>query len=900
MWPSRFRRRFRLALHRPDAAAAEMDAEIRFHLEMRAEQLVARGLAPGEARAEAVRRFGDLEAASGRLRHGARRREARMLRRERFEAVWQDLSFAARQLRRAPGFTLTVVLTFAVAIAANATMFGIVDRLLLRPPIYLAAPERTHRVYLQRRSPEGEERLDNNISYTRYLELRAGAPRGLDETAAFFSTELVVGRGDAARELRSGLVSASLWRMFDVRPVLGRVFTDAEDRTPAGEPVAVLGHAFWQSEFGGDPAVLGRRLDVGGRAYTIVGVAPRGFTGMSVSPVAVFVPITAAASDMFEERYFQGHNVTWMEMIARRRAGVTVEAAQAELTAAYRASMASAPNARPLDQSRPRALLASVIFDRGPKRGDNARVATWLAGMSVVVLLIACANVANLLLARARRRGREIAVRVALGVGRGRLVAQLLTESVVLGLLGGLAGLALAYWGGGVLRATLLPDVDWSGGTLDGRMLAVTAAAALTAGVLAGLAPAVQSTAPAIGDALKTGARAGASRRSGTRTTLLVAQVALSVVLLTGAGLFVRSLQNARSLDLGYDSARVLYASPEMRGGGLSPTEQAALTQRMIERAAELPAVEHAAATRSVPFWMTWQEDLFVPGIDSVFRLGDFLTNAVSPDYFATMGTRILRGRGITEADRRGAPLVAVVSETMARTLWPGADPIGRCIRVGADTMPCSTVVGIAQDIRTGSFGESESRHYYLSRAQLERGEGGVLVRTRGPAAEHGETVRRELQRLMPGSAFVSARPLQDLVDVNIRPWRLGATMFAVFGGLALLLAAVGLYGVIAFDVGQRMHEMGVRVALGAQRRDVLRLVVLEGLRLAAVGVALGSALALLGGRYLATLLFQVSPRDPLVIVAGGLTLLAVAVAASVLPALRAVRADPNVALRSD
>ena len=900
MWPSRFRRRFRLALHRPDAAAADMDAEIRFHLEMRAEQLVARGLEPGEARAEAARRFGDLEAASGRLRHGARRREARMLRRERFGAMWQDLTFAARQLRRSPGFTFTVVLTFAVAIAANATMFGIVDRLLLRPPAFLAAPERTHRVYLGRRTPEGEERLDNNISYKRYLELRAGAPRAFDGMAAFFTTEMVVGRGDAARELRSGLVSASLWRLFAVRPALGRVFMDAEDRTPAGEPVAVLGHAFWQSEFGGDPGVLGRRLDVGGREYTIVGVAPRGFTGMSVSPVAVFVPITAAGSDMFDERYFQGHNVSWMEMIARRRPGVPVEVAQAELTAAYRGSMAAAPNARPLDQSRPRALLASVIFDRGPKRGDNARVASWLAGMSVVVLLIACANVANLLLARARRRGREIAVRVALGVGRGRLVAQLLTESIVLGLVGGLAGLALAHWGGSVLRATLLPDVDWSGGMLDGRMLVVTAVAALAAGVLAGVAPAVQSTAPAVGDALRTGVRAGASRRSRTRTALLVAQVALSVVLLTGAGLFVRSLQNARAPDLGFDPARVLYASAEMRGAELPRAEQAALTRRMIERAAELPQVEHAAATRSVPFWMTWQEDIFVPGIDSVSRLGDFLANAVTPDYFATMGTRILRGRGITDEDRRGTPLVAVVSETMARSLWPNADPIGRCLKVGADTMPCSTVVGIARDIRTGSFGESESRHYYLSSAQREGRAGGVLVRTRGDAAGQLEPVRRELQRLMPGAAFVSARPLQELVDVNIRPWRLGATMFAVFGGLALLLAAVGLYGVIAFDVTQRTHEMGVRVALGAQRRDVLRLVVLEGVRLAAVGVALGAVLALLGGRYLAALLFQVSPRDPLVIVAGGLTLLVVAIAASVLPALRAVRVDPNVALRSD
>ena len=903
MLPDRVRRRFRLALHRPQAAAAEMDDEIRFHLDMRAEQLVARGLAPDEARSEAVRRFGDLESAGGRLRQRARRREARMLRRERVGAVWQDLAFAVRQLRRSPGFTAAVVLTFGLAIAANATMFGIVDRLLLRPPAYLAAADRTQRVYLMSRSPEGEDLTNNNISYKRYLELRDGA-RGVEETAAFFNTEMVVGRGEASRELRSGLVSASFWRMFEARPALGRFFADAEDRTPGGEPVAVLGHAFWQSQYGGDPNVLGRSLDVGGRVYTIVGVAPKGFTGMSTSPLAVFVPITAAGFDMFDERYFTGHNVSWMEMIVRRRAGVSPEAATAELTAAYARSMASNPNARPLAESRPRALLGSIIYDRGPKAGGNAKVATWLGGMSLIVLLIACANVANLLLARARRRGREIAVRVALGIGRGRLVAQLLTESVLLGLLGGAVGLALAYWGGGILRATLLPDVDWSTGALDLRLLVATAAAALVAGVLAGLAPAVQSTAPALSDTLKTGLRAGAVRRSRMRTVLLVAQVALSVVLLTGAGLFARSLHNVRSLDLGFDPERVLFANAELRGTKLTPEEGATLNERMIERALALPEVEHASVTRSVPFWMTWQEDLFVPGVDSVSRLGDFVTNAVSPAYFATMGTRVVRGRGLTDADRRGTPSVAVVSASMARLLWPGREAIGQCIKVGADTMPCTTVVGVAEDVRRDDLaGDSPMLQYYLSAAQLAgtgRRNGGLLIRTRGDAAQSTETVRRALQQLLPGAAFASARPLQGMVDENIRPWRLGATMFAVFGLLALVLAAVGLYGVIAFDVTQRTHEMGVRVALGAQRRDVLRLVVLEGVRLAAVGIAVGGLLAVAGGRYLSALLFQVSPRDPAVLAAGGLTLLAVAVAASLLPALRAVRVDPNTALRTE
>jgi predicted permease len=297
---------------------------------------------------------------------------------------------------------------------------------------------------------------------------------------------------------------------------------------------------------------------------------------------------------------------------------------------------------------------------------------------------------------------------------------------------------------------------------------------------------------------------------------------------------------------------------------------------------------------------MTWQEDLFVPGIDSVERLGDFVTNAVTPDYFATMGTRVVRGRGITDTDRQGGQPVAVVSESMARVLWPGAEALGRCIKVGADTMPCSTVVGVAEDVRRSGFDDTPMLQYYLSAAQLPPRGSGILVRTRGEAAEHMETVRRALQQIMPGTAFVSARPLQELVDENVRPWRLGATMFAAFGLLALVLAAVGLYGVIAFDVTQRTHEFGVRVALGARSGDVLRLVLGEGVRLAAAGVVIGVVLALAGGRFLASLLFEVSPRDPAVLATGGLALLAVAVAASLVPAIRALRVDPTVALRSD
>jgi hypothetical protein len=422
---SELKRAFRLGLRR--SLAREVDEELRFHLDMRAAQLVDEGFTPDEARAEALRRFGDLEAARGRLHHGARRREGRMLRRERFEGLLHDVGYAARQLRRSPGFAAAAVLTLGIAIAANATMFGIVDRLLLKPPAFMRDPGSVHRVFLARFRPEqGKEYAANNIGYKRYRELVDGSTT-LAQHAAFADQRNVVGTGDDMRQLQIEQASASYWSFFDVRPALGRFFTASEDRTPGGDAVVVLGHGFWRSAYGGRADVLGKTLRVGGVPYTIVGVAPEGFNGMSKLAVAAWVPITTAAHADFGDMYWQTHNVSWMEMLVRPKAGVPDETVQAELTKLYRASVAAEPRRGSVETLKPRAILASVIFDRGPRPGQNAKVALWLAGVAGVVLLIACANVANLLLARATRRAREIAVRVALGVGRGRLVSQLLT-----------------------------------------------------------------------------------------------------------------------------------------------------------------------------------------------------------------------------------------------------------------------------------------------------------------------------------------------------------------------------------------------------------------------------------------------------------------------------------------
>jgi predicted permease len=422
----------------------------------------------------------------------------------------------------------------------------------------------------------------------------------------------------------------------------------------------------------------------------------------------------------------------------------------------------------------------------------------------------------------------------------------------------------------------------------------------LVSGLLTGVAPLLQSGRVRLGEELRSGGRDGTTGHSRTRTVLLVVQGALSVILLVGAGLFVRSLHNARSVHLGWDPHPVLIVELNMRGVELDSARAVALRESVLEAAQAIPGVTHASRMVTVPFQSEWDQDLHVAGIDSVTLLGMFTLNAVTPDYFATMGTRILRGRGITPEDRSNAPRVMVVSEAMARKLWPGRDPLGECVRVGADTVPCTYVVGVAETAIQQDLGSDPGLQYYLPSAQVHPQSGGFFVRTSGDAASLAETVRRTLQRLLPGEAYVTVTPFSDVLSDQTSSWRLGATMFVAFGLLALVLATVGLYGVIAYGVAQRTREMGIRLALGASMRDVLALVVGQGLRVTAAGVLLGVLVAFVAGPRVQPLLFQVSPRDPFVYAGVAAVLLLVAVAASLLPARRAARVDPQEALRAE
>jgi predicted permease len=824
-----------------------------------------------------------------------------------FDNVRHDLKYAIRGIRTKPGFAIAVIATLGLGIGANAAMFGIVDRLLFRPPPLLKDPATVHRVYVAQMA-RGKERINSPSQYARFQDFKR-LTHSFSEVAGYTQRDIAVGVGEAAREMHIGAVSANFFGFFDAPPTLGRYFSVAEDTPPSGQPVAVISHAMWQINYGERRDVLGTTIQIGPTIYTIIGVAPRGFVGLwPDEPPAAYIPIVSyAATSGFTPRsrsWWETYSWGWMSTMVRRKPTVSIAAANADLTNVFRQSLAlqrvEQTRTPPDSITRPRAMVGSILFERGPNGTAVGKVATWVGGVSFVVLLIACANVANLLLARALKRRREIALRLALGVSRGRLLSQLLTESMLLAVLGGVAGLLIANYGGAILRATLLEKSEAASGFRDPRTVLFTAGAAIIVGLLTGIAPIFQAGRADLTGDLKSGSREGTYNRSKARIGLLVLQATLSVLLLVGAGLFVRSLRNVQRTRLGYDVAPVMAVNLNMRGVKLDSAATIALRQRLLDAAKAIPGVTNASLQTSMPFWSMWSQNLFVAGIDSVSRLGQFDLNAVSPEYFATMGTRILRGRGISVEDSPNAPRAAVVSEAMGKVLWAGKDPIGQCFKMSADTMPCTYVVGIAENIKEQSLAADSGYYYYLSSQQFNPQTGGMFVRVRGEATKMQEAVRRELQKVMPGSSYITTTAFEEVVGGQTRSFQLGATMFVAFGILALALAAIGLYSVIAYNVAQRTHELGVRRALGAQSSDVVRLVVSDGLKLAGVGVVIGVGGALWAGKFVKPLLFDVSPKDPWVFGLVAIALISVALAASWIPAMRASRVDANVALRTD
>ncbi|HJU73655.1 MAG TPA: ADOP family duplicated permease [Gemmatimonadaceae bacterium] len=895
--------RYRLrAIFNRDAMDQELEEELSAHIERETEKYVRMGLSRAEAERRARVAFGGKE----RIKDDARDARGTTV----WDSFLQDARYALRGLRSKPGFTAAVLIALGLGVGANTAMFGIVDRLLFRPPAYLADEERIHRIFVHY-VWNAESRLEASHSYLRFQQLTA-VP-SLDLTAAFDERRVEVGQGVDAREFPIAGVSATLFDFFDVRPALGRFFTADEDRTPVGAAVVVLGYDFWQTEYGGARDVIGTTIYAGSLPHTIVGVAPPGFTGFSERErPALYIPITTVAYNISKD-YYQNHGWTWLSMYARRRSGSTIAAANADLTTAYQRSWNAEREASGSSASWPTARVANAYASvapvqsaRGPDAGTDARVATWVMGVVVIVLLVACANVANLLLARAASRRRETALRLALGVSTRRLLQQLLTESLVLAALGGALGLALATWGGRVLRALFLPEAGSVPVASDGRTLVFLGVTTLGVALLTGLAPAFAALRDDVAGSLKAGQREGTYRRSHARTALLLFQGALSVVLLVGAGLFVRSLNNVRNMRLGYDVDPVVVVQGRIRAE-LNGAQVDALGARLLNAALTTPGVQSATLTASIPFGGNEGRGFpFYPGADTArIRRGlRYMLQAGTPQYFATLGTRILRGRGITDADRGNTPPVVIVNQAMADRLWPGEDPLGKQLRVGEARNPYMTVVGVAENMRGSQIENASENWYYIPweqyRAIFDGQPYGVLVRVNGRAEDFVDVLRRRLQAEMPGNSYVRAGALRAFVGPRQRAWEFGAKMFVAFGALALGLAAIGLYSVVAYAVAQRSHELGVRMALGASVRDVLRMVVGQGVSFAVAGIVIGGVIALWAGKWVQPLLFDQAARDPAVFAIVGLVLIIASVAATIGPAWRATRVDPTVALRSD
>lgn len=809
--------------------------------------------------------------------------------------VWAaNLRHGMRTLRREPGFAVTVIVTLALGIGANATMFGVIDRLLLQAPEHVVDPDSVVRIYIQR-SFVDHVITTAGITYPDFTDFAAAEQ--FAATAAVGGREITVGHGADAIRVPGAMVSPSLFPLLGVQPAIGRFFTEEED-VEGGAAVAVLGHDFWR-RLGADPNVVGTELRLSGSLHTIVGVAPPGFTGVDLRRVDIWVPLRSpvhAPASSWE----QSRGWYWVRGIARLAEGAGIEAAAAEATALHRAGRAD-DNYYDHEAA---VVLGALVEARGSQRSDESVVARWLSGVSAVVLLVACANVANMMLARGLRRRRETGVRLALGVSRSRLMVQQLTDSVLLAAAGGLMALAVAYWGGLLVRSVLLPDIYWPHAPLDARVMFFTFAAALAAGVVAGIIPALQATRQTVVNVLRGGARDGGQVNARARLSLVVGQAAVCVVLLVGAGLFVKSIGRVQAMDMGFDPDRLIVAMPEFDEDALPAEEKAAYYDGILPRLRALPAVANAAASGALPFYWSLGTYFTVPGREELptFSDGGPYIYPVTGNYLETTGIGIRRGRGFTAADDAAAPRVVIIGEDMAAAYWPDEDPIGRCVHINKDE-GCTQVIGIAEQANRGSLDDTTSAQYYVLLSQWSEAFSPGLVLVRAKPGQRLDAllpaVRREMQSASAAVRFVSVQPFRELIDPQARSWALGATLFTAFGVLALAIASVGLYGVLAFGVAQRRHEIGVRSALGASAGGLIAMVAGQAARLVVAGLLLGIAFALAAGPYLEPMLFEVSGRDGGVLAVVAAVLALVGAVASIVPALRAARIEPLIALRS-
>ncbi|MHB1863836.1 MAG: ABC transporter permease [Gemmatimonadaceae bacterium] len=817
------------------------------------------------------------------------------------DTLVQDLRHALRALARNPGMAAVAVICLALGIGANATMFGVVDALMFKAPAHVTDPNGVVRIYFAYPGlPGGAAIRTPRAGYGTYEALRDHTP-ALEDVAAYWPTETSIGRGDNAHAVNVVLVTASFFRTLGTQPALGRFFAPNEERAE-GSKTIVLGYELWKRRFDGDRGVLGRTVDVSGQPYTVIGVAPPEFTGIDLKRVDAWLPI-GAATTMFAPNALSHENSFWLSTLGRLRHGASRDVAAAQATSAFVAENATYPMIKGA-----RVEFAPLPVGRGPNVGANTKVSLWLGLVSLLVLLVACANVANLLLARAMARSREIAVRLSLGAGRWRIARQLLTESMVLALIGAAVALLLTAWTSAFVRSVVIPDVPLLGHAVSLRMLAFAGVVALGTGVVCGLAPAVVIARSDLNAVLK-GESRGRSGRFLTQHALVGGQVALTVVLLAGAGLFVQSLRNIRAKDLGMDMTHVLYTTIDFRTGGVAAADANATYEQIVERVRQLPGVRAAGVSIGEAFRSGWGTSIIVPGVPaSIPKQGDIspMGRAVSAGYFRATGTRIVAGRTFTAAEHQSAAHVVMISESLAHKYWPHSSPVGACVHVDdPKSEPCVTVVGVVANSPFYFVTSDPADQVFVPIESHDAGGHGeridaMEIRTSGSPAAMIPTIRKAIWSVDPTVPFPVMQPLTDIVDPQYRPWQLGADMFGAFGLLALLLAAVGLYGVLAYAVVQQTRELGIRAALGAQPETLVRMVVTSGLTTAVIGASIGVAAALGAGRFIASLLYNVSAHDPKSLAAAAVSLVLVAGIASYLPARRAARVDPMEALRAE
>ncbi|HET6975324.1 MAG TPA: ABC transporter permease [Pyrinomonadaceae bacterium] len=885
----------------------QLEKELRHHLDLHASDLIRQGHSPEEARRQAHLALGGSEQVKEMCRDA---RGTRWL-----EELLQDLRIAVRMMRKNPGFTLVVTATLALGIGANTAIFGLVDALLLRPLPVVKAPGEL--VLLMRGEGRGPA-----LSYPDFKFLRE-RNEVLSDLALYTQTPISFGNNVRSEVVLGAMVSANYFDVLGIKPPFGRAFLPEEDQTPGAHPVVVLNHSFWQSRFNSDRAVVGQTIVLNSRQFTVVGIAPPGFDGESAPmKVSMWIPVMMMSTirwesgthDPLSDRQYENFGA-----VGRLKQDVSVTQAQVALETINRQLEESnpAPSGQGINSNDDRSLR--LISPQGlmiSSIREMAVTSSRLAGATVLtVLLIACANVANLLMARAARRRKEVAVRLALGATRWRLIRQLLTESVLLALVGATAGLFLAYWINQLLMAFKPPfpppftfALDLS---FDVRTFAFTFLLAVATGVIFGLVPALQASRPDVLPALKNESNAESPRVRwlNLRNALVVTQVALSLALLISTGLFLRTLNYARQIDLGFKPDQVLAVSFNLRLQGYNEAKGREFYQRIVERLERLPGVQTVSVSNLLPLGFIWlstpvvPEDREVPPNDRIFA-GDV---CVGSKYFETIGTPLLRGRNFTAQDTIKSPQVAIVSERLAHSLWPEInDPgeaLGKRLRVGRSNPISCEVIGIVKDSRNNIFNRIDREPeptIYRPFAQNYSALASLIVRTDGDPRSLISAVRREVAALDENLPPQNLQPLSESVSLASWSARTGATVLGVFGLLGLVLAAIGIYGVMSYSVSRRTREIGLRMALGAETRDVIKLILKQGLGLTLIGAMIGVMLAVAVTRLLASLLYGVTATDPTTFAGVVFFVIGVAALACYLPARRATKVDPMKALRCD